>query len=43
MPPEFFELMGFYGVDIVPSPTGWTFSESSTAEDMAKALNDFID
>lgn len=31
--------MGFYGVHFVTSPAGWTFSESMTAEDMAKALN----
>lgn len=24
--------MGFYGVDVVPSAAGWTFSESMEAE-----------
>lgn len=31
--------MGFYGVDIVPSAAGWTFSESIEAEDMAAVLD----
>ncbi|KAJ0114454.1 hypothetical protein J7T55_010844 [Diaporthe amygdali] len=29
---NFFDLMGFYGVDVVPSAAGWTFSESMEAE-----------
>lgn len=35
--------MGFYGVDIIPLATGWTFSESMQAEDMAAALDILID
>lgn len=35
--------MGAYGVDIVPSAAGWTFSESKEAEDMAAALDIQID
>lgn len=35
--------MGFYGVDIVPSAAGWTFSESIEAEDLAAALDIEID